>query len=217
MREGDLRGRRVLDVGCGTGTLLTWLAQHVTAKAWGVEPSEEMLAVARAKVPETVGLKQGRAEELPFKDGWFERVVMTLVVHHLDRPRAFAEIGRVLADGGRIAIATFDAEQFEGHYLNAFFPSIAVVDRQRFGTSDELAAQLEAAGFTDVTTAKLDQTTQIDRDYALSRIRGKHISTFQLIPDDEYAAGVERAERELPERVEVNQHWLVVAAVRRSG
>jgi ubiquinone/menaquinone biosynthesis C-methylase UbiE len=212
VREGDLRGRRVLDVGCGTGTLLTWLAQHATAKAWGVDASEEMLAVARAKVGEGVGLKQGRAEELPFKDGWFERVVLTLVVHHLDRERAFAEFRRVLADDGRLAIATFDPEQFERHYLNAYFPSIAVVDRERFGTAEELAAQLEAAGFTDVTTATLHQKTEIDREYALSRIRGKHISTFQLIPDDEYAAGVEQAERELPERVEVNQHWVVLSA-----
>jgi ubiquinone/menaquinone biosynthesis C-methylase UbiE len=212
VREGDLRGRRVLDVGCGTGTLLAWLAQHATAKAWGVDPSEEMLAVARTKVGEGVGLKQARAESLPFKDGWFERVVMTLVVHHLDRARAFAEFRRVLASDGRIAIATFDPEQFDEHYLNAFFPSIAVVDRERFGTTDEIGAQLEAAGFSDFTTAALDQRTQIDREYALSRIRAKHISTFQLIPEDEYAAGVERAERELPERVEVNQHWVVLSA-----
>ncbi|MHB8641894.1 MAG: class I SAM-dependent methyltransferase [Gaiellaceae bacterium] len=211
-REGDLRGRRVLDVGCGTGTLLSWLAQHVTAKAWGVDPSEEMLAVARAKVGDSVGLKRARAEELPFKNGWFERVVMTLVVHHLDRPRAFAEFQRVLAEEGRLAIATFDPAQFEQHYLNAFFPSIAVIDRERFGTPDALVAQLEAAGFVGVTTAALDQVTHIDRDYALSRIKGKHISTFELIPDDEYTGGVERAERELPERVEVNQHWLVLSA-----
>src|SRR4029079_17187809 len=63
---GDLRGRRVLDVGCGTGTLATWLAEHAAARVWGVDASPEMLAVARAKVPPTVGLKEGRAEALPF-------------------------------------------------------------------------------------------------------------------------------------------------------
>src|SRR5213596_169632 len=83
VRAGDLRGRRVLDVGCGTGTLATWLAEHAAARVWGVDVSPEMLAVAREKVPAGVGLKEGRAEELPFKDGWFERAVMMLVLHHV--------------------------------------------------------------------------------------------------------------------------------------
>src|SRR3954453_7180610 len=81
VRAGDLRGRRVLDVGCGTGTLATWLAEHAAARMWGVDASPDMLAVARAQVPATVGLKEGRAESLPFRDGWFERVVMMLVLH----------------------------------------------------------------------------------------------------------------------------------------
>src|SRR5204863_481520 len=81
VREGDLRGTRVLDVGCGTGSLAVVLAEEYACKVWGVDASSEMLAVARAKVPEGVGLKLGRAEELPFKAGWFERVIATLAVH----------------------------------------------------------------------------------------------------------------------------------------
>ena len=55
----------------------------------------------------------------------------------------------------------------------------------------------------------------MSREHALERIRGRHISTFQLIGEDEYRAGLERAERELPERVDYAQEWLLVAAVRR--
>ena len=51
-----------------------------------------MLEVARGRVPEGVGLKQGVAEALPFKDGWFERSVTQLSLHLWDRPRAFAEL-----------------------------------------------------------------------------------------------------------------------------
>jgi SAM-dependent methyltransferase len=216
VRLGDLRGRRVLDVGCGTGTLAAWLSEHAAAKVWGVDPSPEMLEVARTKVPRGVALKEARAESLPFKDGWFERAVMTLVVHHLDRAQAFAELRRVLGAGGRIAIATFAPEQFDAHWLGPYFPSIAVVDRERFGTPERLAAELEDAGFGDVAREPLHHRAQIAREYALRRIRGRHISTFQLVPEDEYAAGLARAERELPEIVDVEQHWLVVAAdVRR--
>ena len=55
---------------------------------------------------------------------------------------------------------------------------------------------------------RLSQESSIDRAGALERIRGKHISTFDLLDDDEYAAGLERAERELPERVDYRLEWL---------
>jgi len=201
----------VLDVGCGTGAFAAWLSAHA-ARVWGVDPSAEMLAVARAKRLPGVGLKQGRAEQLPFTDGWFERAALMLVLHHLDRPRALAEIRRVLVDGGRFVIGTFAPEQFDDYYLGRFFPSIAVVDRARFGTFEELAAQLAEAGFHEVACERLEQLVEISRDTVLERVRGRHISTFQLIPEDEYVAGLERVERELPARVESHLHWLVVSA-----
>src|SRR3954447_10892669 len=142
VRAGDLRGRRVLDVGCGPGTLATWLAENAAGRVWGVDASPEMLAVAREKVPAGVGLKEGRAEELPFKDGWFERVVMMLVVHHVDRATAFGEIHRVLNDEGRLAIASFAPAQFDEYYLGSYFPSIADVDHARFGTPEQLVGEL---------------------------------------------------------------------------
>jgi ubiquinone/menaquinone biosynthesis C-methylase UbiE len=211
---GDLRGRRVLDVGCGTGTLATWLAEHAGARVWGVDPSVEMLAVARRKVPATVGLKEGPAESLPFRDGWFERVVMMLVLHHVDRAATLAEIHRVLGDEGRLVIATFAPAQFDEYYLAPFFPSIPVIDRARFETPERLADRLRDAGFDDVEQHPLEQRLQLSRETVLARVRGKHISTFQLIPEDEYAAGLARAERELPESVDSHSHWLVVSAIR---
>ena len=49
MREGDLRGRRVLDVGCGTGRLVSRLVERYGCKVWGVDPEPEMVEVAREK------------------------------------------------------------------------------------------------------------------------------------------------------------------------
>lgn len=213
-RVGDLRGRKVLDVGCGTGTFAAWLAEHGAAKVWGVDPSQAMLDVARAKVPASVGLTDGTAEQLPFKDGWFERATMLLVVQHVDRPRAFAEVRRVVAADGRLAIATFAPEQFESHWLAPYFPSIPTIDRERFPTPEQLAEELG-----ELAVERLHETLEVPREQALERIRGRHISTFGLIPEDEYAAGLEHAERNLPDVVEVDQHWLVVAArtVRAGG
>lgn len=211
MREGDLSGRRVLEVGCGTGRFLAALAGR--AKAWGVDPSPEMLAVARGRA-HGAGLKLGTAEELPFKDAWFERAAMWLVVHLVDRPRALAELRRVLEPGGRLVIATFDPEHFEEFWLNELFPSLERIDRERFPTGEKLEAELVAAGFGDVRLTRLSQRASIDREAALERIRGKHISTFDLLDEAEYAAGLERAERELPERVDYRLEWLLATATR---
>jgi hypothetical protein len=51
-----------------------------------------------------------------------------------------------------------------------------------------------------------------DRATALARIRGRHISTFDLLDEDEIRAGTERAARELPERVEYRLEWLIAVA-----
>jgi ubiquinone/menaquinone biosynthesis C-methylase UbiE len=211
IREGDLAGRRVLDIGCGTGRFLTQLAE--IAKAWGVDRSPEMLEVARSRV-QAGGLKLASAEELPFKDGWFERATMWLVAHLLDRPRAFAEARRVLEPGGRFAVASFDPTYFDDFWLNALFPSMEKADRQRFPAAAQLEAELGAAGFADCRWTRLSQRGSLDHETALERIRGKHISTFDLISDEEYEAGLARAERELPEQVDYRVEWLVVVAVR---
>lgn len=172
-----------------------------------------MLEVARGRV-HGAGLKLGSAEELPFKDGWFERAAMWLVVHLVDRPRAFAELHRVLAPGGRLAIATFDPVHFDAFWLNELFPSLEEIDRARFPTAEQLEEELGAAGFGEVRLTRISQQASIDREGALERIRGKHISTFDLLDDDEYAAGLERAERDLPEQVDYRLEWLLAAAVR---
>ena len=49
---------------------------------------------------------------------------------------------------------------------------------------------------------------------ALNRSRGKHIGTFDPITEEEYAAGLERAERELPEHLDYAVEWLIAVAVR---
>ena len=217
VRLGDLRGRRVLDVGTGTGALATALAERYACKVWAVEPSPEMLEIARSRVPRGVGLKLGSAEALPFKDRWFERAAMRLVVHLLDRPRAFAELHRVLQPGGVLAIATFDPSHFAGFWLNRLFPSLEAIDRARFPGPAALERELGAAGFGGVRFERLGHVRELDRATALSRIRGRHISTFDLLDDEELAAGTERAERELPAHVEVRLEWLLAVADRPAG
>jgi len=200
----------VVDIGCGTGRLAAALAER-GSRVWGVEPSPEMAAVARERLST---VKVAPAERLPFKDGWFERAVMSLVIHLLDRPRAFAEAARVLRPEGRLVIATFDYAHFERYWLNRFFPSLEAIDRARFPDAEGLRDELAAAGFGSVELFPLSQRGRMDRAEAIERVRGRFISTFQLVDEDEYRTGLERMESELPDESEYRLEWLVAVGYR---
>lgn len=212
MRRGDLAGRVVLEVGTGPGRLAAALHER-GCRVWAVDPSGEMLEQARANVPAQVGLRQARAEELPFRDAWFERAVMRMTVHLLDRPRAFAELYRVLCAGGNLVIATHDPTTFADGWLAPYFPTLAVVDAERFPSEVQLREQLRAAGF-DPRVERLDQPVELGREAALAKLRGRAFSTFDLIPAEEYEDGLARAERELPELLRYEHHWLLAVARR---
>ena len=215
LTAGDLSGRRVLEVGCGTGALAVALAER--ARVWAVDSSPEMLEVARGREGgDRVGWRVADATALPFRAGWFDRVVMRLVAHLVDRPRAFGEALRVVVDNGRVAIATFDPEHFDRYWLNKLFPSLERIDLARFPTPEALESELRAAGFADVELTRLRQSAEISREAAIEKVRGKHISTFDLIDDEEFEAGLSRAERELTDPVRYSLEWLIAAATARA-
>jgi ubiquinone/menaquinone biosynthesis C-methylase UbiE len=87
---GDLRGRQVLDVGCGPGAVLAQLTRAFGVHGVGLDASPEMIEVARRDAPGLDQLHVGLAEELPYADGSFDAAVMRLVVHHVGRQEAFS-------------------------------------------------------------------------------------------------------------------------------
>jgi ubiquinone/menaquinone biosynthesis C-methylase UbiE len=209
-READLQERRVLDVGCGTGRLVAALAPK--SSVWGIDSSPGMLAVAKKRVPPNVKLKLARAEDPPFKDSWFDRVVYWLVIHLLDREAAFRAARRLLRPGGRACVVTFDSPYFSDFWLNRYFPRCEAVDRVRFPTAAQLERELREADFRQVRLVRHDQRDRIDRETALAKIAGRHISTFDLLEPEEYEHGRRHAERDLPAHIEYETHWLIAIA-----
>ena len=109
-------GARVLDVGCGTGTQVVLAKQaHPDAEIVGIDGDPKALARARQKVERAgveVQLDEGLATALPYADARFDRVISSLVFHHLadpDKERGLAEIRRVLAPGGLFLLVDFGA------------------------------------------------------------------------------------------------------------
>ena len=211
--EGDLVGRRVLDIGCGTGAALAVLAEEFACTVAGVDPAQGMLAEARRKLPDAE-VREGTAEALPFPDEEFDAALMMTVVQHVDRERAFPEARRVLADGGRFLIATPNPEGFPRAWMAPLFPSYVEIEQGRFPGWSSLDRELRAAGFGSVRRVSVSVPRRFSREYALERIRQRYASTFDHLSDDEYREGLARAERELPAVIEYLLEWLIVVAQR---
>jgi ubiquinone/menaquinone biosynthesis C-methylase UbiE len=207
----------VLEVGCGPGRLAGALAERALARVWAIDASAEMIEEARSNVPASVGLKVAEAEALPFRDGWFDRAVMRMAVHLVDRSRAFTELVRVLRPAAVFVSASHDPETFSSGYLAPYFPSIVDIDTERFPTATQLEEELVGAGFESARVERLTQDVEVARWSVLERVRSRFISTFDLIPLEEYQEGLSRIEKELPDPARYQHHWLVAVAVRRKS
>lgn len=149
-RLGKNRIRHLVDIGTGTGRLLTLLGPQAD-QATGLDLSREMLAIARAAI-ERDGLthcvaRPGDMYAVPLPDGTADLVTIHQVLHYADRPAAaIQEAARILRPGGRLAIIDFaphDVEDLRTQHNHC-----------RLGFSDEdVRAWCSAAGLT-LTTAE---------------------------------------------------------------
>ncbi len=106
--------QRVLDIGCGTGTL-TILAQQLypQAEVVGLDPDPKALAIAKqkcAKAGIAVQFDRGFADELPYPPASFDRVLSSFMFHHLTRDEKLGtlrDVSRVLRPGGSLHLLDF--------------------------------------------------------------------------------------------------------------
>lgn len=148
-------GYRVLDLGCGTGTLTILVKQRQpAAEVIGVDGDSQVLEIGRAKAAQekvTITLDQGMAYQLPYPDESFDRVISSLVLHHLtteDRQRALGEVYRVLKRHGEFWIIDFG----KPHNVLAFVISRVMrnLERTKDLIDGLLPEQLRGARFQEV-------------------------------------------------------------------
>jgi ubiquinone/menaquinone biosynthesis C-methylase UbiE len=113
---------RVLDVGCGTGTLAILVKRlHPAIQVVGLDPDPRVLARARRKAERagvSVQFDRGFSDALGYPDRAFDRVFSSMMFHHLDegdKEPTLREIRRVLKPGGRLELLDFAGPDAHGH------------------------------------------------------------------------------------------------------
>lgn len=149
-------GERVLDLGSGGGIDVLLSARRVgpTGKAYGLDMTEEMLALALANTAKAgatnVEFLKGDIEAIPLPAGTIDVVISNCVINlSTDKPAVFAETFRVLKPGGRIGVSdvvsdddlTPEQRAERGSYAGCIAGALSFA---------EYRDGLEAAGFTDV-------------------------------------------------------------------
>jgi len=107
-------GECVVDLGCGTGVLLSQISiKYPDTKLIGIDPDELVLSIARRRLEKMgaqVEFLQDYAEKLSLQNSFADVVISTLVFHHMPndiKQKASSEIYRILKPGGRAIVADF--------------------------------------------------------------------------------------------------------------
>jgi SAM-dependent methyltransferase len=149
--------QRVLDIGCGTGTLALMIKQrNPQAHVFGIDGDASVLAIARRKFAQAgldITLEQAMSFALPFEPDSFDRVASSLMLHHLTREnklRTLREAARILKPGAELHVADF------GKPANGFLRAISLPallgepSMVRDNLQGLLPELIAAAGFMDV-------------------------------------------------------------------
>ena len=153
---------RVLDVGCGTGTLLIELRRRFpNMDVVGIDADPKALARARQKAAlaaMAIQFDQGFAGSLPYRSASFDRVLSSFMFHHLtadDKASMLREVRRVLKPRGHFLLADFDRQESrQMHGLSRLLHSHAHI---RDNTEESIVSVMAEAGFTDVKRIKEDR------------------------------------------------------------
>ena len=154
-----------LDIGCGTGNYTMALAAKGLSFT-GVDPSEKMLDLARAKAPH-IQLLVGSAENIPADNDTFDHIIATLTLHHWnDLNAGFTELHRVLKNHGKIVIYTSCPSQMQHYWLNNYFPNMMAHSIERMPSLDQVRAALSQAQLTVTHTEPYHVTREL-QDFVL--------------------------------------------------
>jgi hypothetical protein len=129
---------------------------------------------------------------MPVRDAVASLVYFHVSLHYGGWEAMLAEAVRVARPGGNVAVWTFSTGHFGASFPAQWFPSVPAIDRERFPAPGAVAGRLSDLGLSAVTvTAESEAVERRAGDWAAAAAAG-FISTLQLLPPGELAAGLER-------------------------
>ncbi len=157
--EGAVAGRRVLDLGCGSGIPAGRMASW-GAGVKGVDISDTMVEIARREQP-GIDFVVGDAADLPYGDGEFDLVVSSLVMHYFDDlAPLFGEVSRVLRPGGGLLFSfhhpmmeVIEGRELEGGGVEYLAAEYFHNDPYQFGVAPGMELTAYHHSFEDVFAA----------------------------------------------------------------
>jgi ubiquinone/menaquinone biosynthesis C-methylase UbiE len=203
----------IVDAGCGTGRFCEPLAERFSARVLGVDPSGQMLEVARKKTTSgRVEFRWASADHLPLAPGEADMVFLSMVFHHLPDARAAAhEFRRVLRSGGHVCVRTVTLDADVPH--RRFFPQVGAV----LPTRARVAAVFADAGFSKVAQEIVPQVVAKTWPDFVGKIALRAYSTVASLGEEEFQAGMAALRSHAPpggpdREVTEDVDWLVFKA-----
>jgi ubiquinone/menaquinone biosynthesis C-methylase UbiE len=224
---GEAAPPAILEVGCGTGHWLAEVQARLTPSARlppspckdggapspsietprakasaerhllaGVDLSGPMLAHARRAAPAARLVRAG-AENLPWRDGTFDRIFCVNALHHFaDRARFFEEARRLLRPGGGLLTIGKDPHvDQDSWWVYDYFTDAREIDKARYARARTLRGEMAHAGFAWADSHEADRIEAV-RTFAEATKNGMIARSFTsqltVLSDDEFNQGVER-------------------------
>lgn len=160
-RVRNLKGDKILDLGCGNGNIINLLKKEREASYYGLDICENMIEEAKKKCGEYVKFTVGDAENLPYKDDQFDIIICNASFHHYTKPEvAIKEIKRVLKSGGTLILGDPTIPGLVRGLFNKMLPYTNSGDFKIYGKKD-IVPIFESQGFEIDNWKKLNYRTFI--------------------------------------------------------
>ena len=140
----------LLDVGCGTGTILKTLSEKCKINGHGIDVEPNMLRIAEAKCPQ-MDIRLCSCNDTPYEDNFFDVITCCMAYHHFPSKSGFEdEARRILKPNGLLYIADPNFPKIIRRLINRIVRNL----NGEFFSSEELIARFARAGFSPVAVKK---------------------------------------------------------------
>ena len=183
----------IVDIGCGTGNETLNIFNNFRCKVYGIDPSENMLQIARQKTHEITWLK-GHAESIPLRNNSVDIITSFFSTHHFSNiSKVISEYNRIVKKSGIVFLVTISHDQMKSSLEYKFFPELLEYDIKRVPAIELIESLFVQTGFiVKINTVHYEDRT-IDADY-IKMIENRYRTGLNSLSDHQIQQGIIRIE-----------------------